>query len=152
MDYFARKPPKAQMQTEKMEMKESDFEIDEGLFVASKTTNPDCGLVVHKNYLQDQIAPEDALFSDQLRPSSVAINKTPIRLNLNQHGEVIKTDNSPFCHEEVNLLMGTTDGGIYIFDPVIRGRMEIKRFKHDFEKRKTVDLVKWLPVSNAKKV
>lgn len=72
-------------------------------------------------------------------------------MNLNNNGEVIKTEDSPYYHEEINLLMGTSDGGIYIFDPVIRGRMEIKRYKYDLEKRKTVDLVKWLPVSNPKK-
>lgn len=31
-----------------------------------------------------------------------------------------------------------------MFDPVIRGKMEIKKYKYDFEKKKTVDLVRWL--------
>lgn len=47
-----------------MELRDTDFEVDEGLFVVSKSTNPDCGLVVHKSYLSDKIIHEDALFSD----------------------------------------------------------------------------------------
>ena len=44
--------------------------------------------------------------------------------------------------------MGTLDGGIYLFDPIIRGKGDVKRFNQEFDlpiaKKKTVDIVKWL--------
>ena len=43
--------------------------------------------------------------------------------------------------------MGTQDGQIYYFDPILRGKLDIKRYNYEFEKRKSIDLVKWLTPS-----
>lgn len=43
--------------------------------------------------------------------------------------------------------MGTQDGSIFLFDPIIRGKMEIKKFTYDQERKKTVDLIRWLAPS-----
>ncbi len=40
--------------------------------------------------------------------------------------------------------MGTLEGQIYFFDPILRGKMDIKRYNFDFEKKKSIDLVKWI--------
>ena len=36
---------------------------------------------------------------------------------------------------------------MYVFDPIHRGKLWIKKYSHDFEKKKQVELVKWLEKS-----
>ena len=44
--------------------------------------------------------------------------------------------------------MGTVEGGVFLFDPVMRGKLEVKRFNNEYEsplnKNRTVDIVRWL--------
>lgn len=44
--------------------------------------------------------------------------------------------------------MGTLEGGIYHFDPLMRARCEVKRFNTDatsiINKNRAVELVKWI--------
>lgn len=42
------------------------------------------------------------------------------------------------------MILGTTDGQIIIIDPVLRGKHTFQRYNYGFEKKKTVDLVRWL--------
>jgi len=48
---------------------------------------------------------------------------------------VASKEKSEFYNEEVSLLMGTTEGSIIMFDPILRSRLEIKDFKYDFERK-----------------
>ena len=34
-----------------------------------------------------------------------------------------------------------------MFDPIIRGKIEIKRYSYEFQRQKTVEIVKWLEKS-----
>jgi hypothetical protein len=42
------------------------------------------------------------------------------------------------------MVIGTNDGGVMLFDPILRGKHIFNRYHHGFEKRKQVDLVRWL--------
>ena len=61
--------------------------------------------------------------------------------------------NEEQTHEDIAFVIGTTDGSLYMFDPIIRGRIDIKKFTHEFEqqiasaKRKSVEIVRWLEKS-----
>lgn len=51
--------------------------------------------------------------------------------------------------------MGTIEGGIYFFDPIIRGRQTVHTFNTNYEsplnKNRSVDLVKWCEPSPSSK-
>jgi hypothetical protein len=47
-------------------------------------------------------------------------------------------------HEQINMVLGTTDGTILVFDPILRSRHTFLKYNYNFEKKKAVDLVRWL--------
>jgi hypothetical protein len=51
--------------------------------------------------------------------------------------------------------MGTIEGGIFLFDPIMRGNLEVKRFNSEVDpyvnKNRSVDLIKWIEPSENKK-
>jgi hypothetical protein len=44
--------------------------------------------------------------------------------------------------------MGTNEGGIFLFDPVMRAKCDVKRFNSEYElsinKNRAVDIVRWI--------
>ena len=46
------------------------------------------------------------------------------------------------------MILGTTDGQIIIIDPILRGNHTFLRYNYGFEKKKTVDLVRWMEKSS----
>ena len=49
-----------------------------------------------------------------------------------------------YKHEQINMVLGTTDGSIMVFDPVLRGKHNFQRYHYGFEKKKTVDIIRWI--------
>ena len=45
------------------------------------------------------------------------------------------------------MVIGTSDGQILKFDPILLGLMPVKKYNQDFEKKKQVDIVRWLEKS-----
>jgi hypothetical protein len=42
------------------------------------------------------------------------------------------------------MVMGTSDGQVMLFDPVLRSKTKIAKYTYGFEKKKAVDIVRWL--------
>lgn len=81
-------------------------------------------------------------FNPTFAPTCLAVNKHPFKQP--------KTPDIPSDLpdvEDVNLLIGTRDGCVYNFDPIHRGKLTIKKYSYDFEKKRQVELVKWLEKS-----
>lgn len=51
--------------------------------------------------------------------------------------------------------MGTNEGGVYLFDPIIRGKQTVNTFNTNYDspinKNRSVDLVKWIEPSPSMK-
>jgi hypothetical protein len=42
------------------------------------------------------------------------------------------------------MLLGTTDGQLMVFDPILRGKLTYKQYSYPQDKKKTVEIVRWL--------
>ena len=79
-----------------------------------------------------QLEPSDLSFNESIKPTCVA---------LSQKTEVEEAKGREI--EVVNMVMGTAEGQIFVFDPILRGRgQDIKRYIFDKDtKMQQVDLV-----------
>lgn len=122
------------------------LEDDHGIFVINKCSADQQGITYLKDYLLHydyrEMKLEDFAFNQSMRPTCISINKTPFQTLITPDSA---TTGDSF-HEEIGLVLGTTDGSVLMFDPVIRGKMEIKSYNYDCDKKtqKSVDLVKWM--------
>lgn len=122
------------------------LEEDHGIFVINKCSADQQGITYLKDYLLHfdyrGMKLEDIAFTQSMRPTCISINKTPFQTL------VPSETTGDYFHEEIGLVVGTTDGSVLMFDPVIRGKMEIKSYNYDCDKKKkSVDLVKWMEKS-----
>lgn len=85
-------------------------------------------------------------FSSSIRPACLSISKIPIKTT-----HPLK-DEGTATHEEVQMLLGTYDGKILIFDPILRGKNSLKKYTNDSltqpDKKKSVEMIKWIEKNN----
>ena len=52
-----------------------------------------------------------------------------------------------FSNEELPMVIGTFDGKIYQFDPILRSKGEVKKFTVDMlpqEKKRSIEIIRWI--------
>ncbi|CDW73838.1 wd repeat-containing protein 20 [Stylonychia lemnae] len=163
----SRKNDQQQIEDEPITME--NLEKDHGLYVICKNTPSTAGIVIIKDYLNGVYEDLDVPFSENIRTSSIAINTYPFKKLLKPGEQVIENlqkyhndgktlattqtpellyQNSDYYHEDIALIMGTMDGSIYIFDPVIRGKQPLKFYHQEQDKqRQSVEIVRWIEPS-----
>jgi hypothetical protein len=127
-DYFA-----APRTRQAKKRPEAPLERDNGIFISNLCTADRQGVSLLNNFLDHQdlfhVKCEVTEFNQSKRPTCLAVNKQPFK-----DGE----------HEEVAMIIGTSDGQILKFDPVLLSQVSIKKYNQDFEKPRQVDIVRWL--------
>mmetsp|Transcript_24543 Transcript_24543/g.24140 ORF Transcript_24543/g.24140 Transcript_24543/m.24140 type:complete len:239 (+) Transcript_24543:88-804(+) len=144
----------AQVKTAMEKEDEQNYENDYGIYVVTRKD----GVELIKDALYDGIDKSEIKFSS-LAPSALSLSqyicRRPVNIQVKVEGETpyeqAKFEVKQLMNEEneeVEMLVGTMQGDIFLFDPMLKGKAEIKILNSEkdptLKKSKQVELVKWI--------
>lgn len=118
------------------------MEEDFGIFALNKCENGAQGFWVYKDFLKVDTADpkllEEIHFNESIKPTALAINKNSFKEDIPELPE------TKHQHENLGMLLGTQDGQLIIIDPILRGKLTYLKYTTGTEKKKAVEIVRWL--------